>query len=369
MRNTLRNSVALALAAALAGCASGGDHKQDNDNMRYATCRILAPLVSGGCSQYQAVSSSTDSGGSSGTARVGPKPRPQFTRWEEVAAPGVSLDELGMRAFSFGTGDDGNLFVNWANGTDSPLQYESNWSVLENGSFSEFFSMTSGLSMKFDGRSLPDQPGLLYVTYYPIPSYGTSPFVDTSHPASSAGLTDTGRRLAGVVADPYQQGWSYQSFGAWNVISYLPWYGQAYASSFGAPTAASAVPSAGSATFAGKLAGSYVSPDGVGSLASAELNVAVDFGARSLNFASAGTTLTRDLVTAMPAPNLDLTGTFTYSADSARFSGAIMDKGGTMQGTSTGRFYGPAAQELGGVFRATAKGATESFAGAYGAKR
>jgi hypothetical protein len=40
-----------------------------------------------------------------------------------------------------------------------------------------------------------------------------------------------------------------------------------------------------------------------------------------------------------------------------------------MSGTSNGQFYGPAAQELGGVFALKSATTVETFVGAYGAKR
>jgi hypothetical protein len=70
-----------------------------------------------------------------------------------------------------------------------------------------------------------------------------------------------------------------------------------------------------------------------------------------------------------PAPSLDLKGTLTYSAGSASFSGSIVNAAGTMQGTSGGRFYGPAAQELGGTYALKSATTSETMVGAYGAKR
>jgi transferrin binding protein len=171
----------------------------------------------------------------------------------------------------------------------------------------------------------------------------------------------------GVIANPYAQGWNYQSFGVWNNQSAN--IREITLSSFGTPTAASAVPSAGSAAFVGKLGGLYVSPGGEGSVATANVNVNANFSARSLTFISTGTSVTRDLHTASAAPNLDLNGTFTYSPSSNSFAGTLQNAGGTMSGSSTGRYYGPTAQELGGVFTVKSPTSVETFAGAYGGKR
>jgi hypothetical protein len=170
----------------------------------------------------------------------------------------------------------------------------------------------------------------------------------------------------GLFANPYVLGWNYQSFGVWSLAA----SGTALAAaSYGAATPASAVPSNGSASFTGKLGGLYISPTAPGSMVAAELGVNVNFSTRSLSFASTGTTVTRDLATATAAPNLNLTGTLTYAPGSSSFSGTLTNAGGTMSGASNGRFYGPTAQELGGVFMVKSPTTVETFVGAYGAKR
>jgi hypothetical protein len=170
-----------------------------------------------------------------------------------------------------------------------------------------------------------------------------------------------------LSANPSAQGWNYQSFGVWN--NQAAHTGEIALSSFGAPTPASAVPLAGSATFVGKLGGFYVSPAGEGSLAAANLTLNADFSARSLNFLSSGSSVTRDLSAASPARHLDLNGTLVYAPGTNTFSGTLKNAGGTMSGSSKGQFYGPAAQELGGVFTVKSANTVETFSGAYGAKR
>jgi hypothetical protein len=170
-----------------------------------------------------------------------------------------------------------------------------------------------------------------------------------------------------LVANPHALGWNYQSFGVWNTAS--AGGGAMHASSFGVPTPASAVPTSGTATFTGKLAGLYVSPSGQGSAAAADLSVRADFRTRSLVFGSSGTVVTRDLRAPVAAPGLNLSGTLTYQPGSNAFSGTLRNAAGTMSGTTSGKFYGPAAQELGGAFNLRASGTSEAFTGAYGAKR
>ena len=196
----------------------------------------------------------------------------------------------------------------------------------------------------------------------------------THNPAAALGdlaaLGQAGidRHRNGVYANPYTLGWNYQSFGAWN--EQHPGGGATFAAaSFGQATPGSAVPTTGSATFVGKAAGFYVSPTGETALAVSELAVKADFSARSLGLATSGTTISSDLRTPRAAPHLDMSGTLDYAAGSSRFTGTLRNAGGTMSGASTGQFYGPAAQELGGAFTLKSGSTRETYTGAYGAKR
>jgi hypothetical protein len=170
-----------------------------------------------------------------------------------------------------------------------------------------------------------------------------------------------------LAANPFTLGWDYQSFGVWDSDSM---FGRHISTAtFGAPTPVGSVPAEGTAMFSGKLGGLYVSPGGEGAVATASLTVNVDFQSRSLGFASSGTTLTRDLATPTAAAHLDLSGTLSYSPSSNLFTGSLTNAGGTMSGQSTGKFYGPAAQELGGVFTLRSPTTSELFSGAYGGRR
>lgn len=171
----------------------------------------------------------------------------------------------------------------------------------------------------------------------------------------------------GIAANPYALGWGYQSFGAWDETSVVK-KTQLGATSFGAATPGNMIPASGSATFAGKLAGMYFDTAGQRSFAAANLDVQVDFSQRRLDLASTGTSLERGALSA-PAPHLDVSGALTYAPGSGSFTGTLANAGGTMSGTSNGQFYGPTAEELGGVFALKSATTVETFVGAYGAKR
>ena len=103
------------------------------------------------------------------------------------------------------------------------------------------------------------------------------------------------------------------------------------------------------------------------------MSVNADFANRTLALSSSGTVTIDNYVTnatTSPAPNLNLTGTLIYAAGTNSFAGTLTPSGGTLlPGTSTGRFYGPGAQELGGVFILKAGSGAETYGGAYGAKQ
>lgn len=215
--------------------------------------------------------------------------------------------------------------------------------------------------LDFDQNLSPiGQPGISV-------SYGNTHFNLPDDPRAVNPFTDKGRGNLALDALPSQLGWNYQSFGVWNdADSPYPWI---TLSSVGALTPATAMPTTGAATFTGKLAGLYVSPTGQGAIAAANVAVYADFSNRSLSFSSDGTILTRDLTRAAAAANLNLSGTLTYSPGSNTFAGTLVNAGGTMSGLSKGQFYGPTAQDLGGVFTVKSQTSVETLAGAYGAKR
>lgn len=179
---------------------------------------------------------------------------------------------------------------------------------------------------------------------------------------------------AAVIADPVPLAYSYQTFGIWETASTAA----VGAFSIGAPTVGSNIPITDGATFTGKLAGFYVDPDsGFRFLAFGDVKIEANFASRTLAFSSSGTEIRPDFATTPePRPDLNLTGpTLSYAAGANSFSGNVSTVGsslGNMSGATTGQFYGPGAQELGGVFFLQSSDTTtafpETYSGAYGAK-
>lgn len=304
-------------------------------------------------------------------------PPQAFVSWSQGQRPGTfAIPALGMdvsyeatetRITSVsGFSDRGNGTATLGYGADGRPFYfgiNNSNSAGPTSFFDAFFNYRPGvenahLGYRFENLGAIGQPGLDVARTPPSFLGSVSPF-----------LTATNADFA-LVANPYALGWDYQSFGIWNQhrpLNASPWIS---ANSFGAATPGSAVPTTGSATFTGKLAGVYVSHLGEGSIAFADLTVNADFGARTLGLSSTGTTLTRDLAATTAAPDLNLNGVLTYAAGSGTFSGTV-HSAGMLQGSSTGRFYGPGAEELGGVFglRSWFGVGVETFTGGYGAKR
>lgn len=339
-------TVAIAIATTLAGgCASGGGGSGGGDDFGTVLVCMMAPWT---CS-YAAGQSST-----AGTSTLAAEPpHAAFRTWTDLQrntrtdAPALTTSTMltntnnrTVQVYDRRIGEGGVT-----------VQYDQSNRPYEFSGSPYGWSLSGWSRLSVIGQSGID----------------LTP-VDKTYPSTSA-FSDIAHSMFAVVANPYALGWNYQSFGAWDV----QWQGSGFddigAASFGSATPDSSVPTGGTATFAGKLGGLYVGADGKGAIAAADLSVGVDFGARSLTFASTGTRLTRDLVTGPAASSLDLSGTLTYSPGSNTFSGTLSNSGGTMSGDSQGKFYGPAAQELGGVFTLKSATGVERFTGAYGAKR
>lgn len=149
------------------------------------------------------------------------------------------------------------------------------------------------------------------------------------------------------------------------------------AKSNAAPTIASNVPNAGAATFNSNSAGLYLTPVGDYFITTAAMTANVSFTKRTVNFSTINTTAASAAVVINEnfgslAPSLDLKGNLSYAAGSNNLNGTVTSassyNGNPMTGSAAASFYGPNANEIGGMFALTGTGA-ESYAGAFGGKR
>jgi hypothetical protein len=179
---------------------------------------------------------------------------------------------------------------------------------------------------------------------------------------------DAAGEVWGWVSNPMHpdNDWEYQSYGTW-----LSGRGRerirAGAGAFGRRGGTGSVPTTGSATFTGGTVGQYVDGGGRLHVTNGRVTVEADFVDRSLDFTSTGTQIgVLAGGTMTPAPQLDMSGVLRFEEGRDAFGGTLMAPG--LTGTSSGRFFGPNAEELGGVFTLTGSG-LEHYSGAYGAKR
>jgi hypothetical protein len=170
-----------------------------------------------------------------------------------------------------------------------------------------------------------------------------------------------------IVADPLALGWQYQSFAAWQTGLGQP-NGSMGATSFGNETAwngTTAVPQAGEATFNGFMGAIYNDAVGQDRAVTADVGIQMNFGAHTASFA---TTNTRDR-NGVALDELNITGSFVGLPNFPQMFGSL--ETGHLKGTSSGRFFGPAAEEFGGVFTLTPKSGEglERLAGAFGSRQ
>lgn len=159
--------------------------------------------------------------------------------------------------------------------------------------------------------------------------------------------------------------WNYQTFGFW-AIDGAPNFGGAI--SVGAPTPVGGLPTAGMATYNGLSSGIYIDAGGETWIHEANMSAIANFGApRSVSFSTMNTVAT-NAVGPTSMPGLDLSGTLSITPGANVISGPLTTASPALSGTATGRFYGPTAQEIGGVYALTGSG-VETMIGGFGGKQ
>lgn len=155
---------------------------------------------------------------------------------------------------------------------------------------------------------------------------------------------------------------SLSTFGGFKYLAYGSWFEESGTSGtvngvggflvVGAPTAPASIPVTGTASYRGASAGSYINSatNYVGDFG-AEFNATAAFADRSIAVSTTNT-FADEGSGYVSRPAYNYSGTLTYAAGSNQFSGPIATTSG-LSGTATGLFFGPAAQEIGGVFNAT----------------
>ena len=162
-------------------------------------------------------------------------------------------------------------------------------------------------------------------------------------------------------------GWSYQSFGVW--VTGTTSSGMANAASVGTSiTPGASIPTTGSAIYSG-VAGGLFGNASVVYFVAANMSANTNFATRNITFATTGSVASPTLYgTYTDASGLNLSGNLTYAAGTNSFSGTVNSAGyTTMTGNAGGQFYGPNAQEIGGVFMV--KSGNYGYIGGFGGKK
>lgn len=210
------------------------------------------------------------------------------------------------------------------------------------------------LTLSLDGSGLPAtawvQVGsqVMSVTstdgplrYSPPTSAGSVTLIHLGYPYS---ILDYLKNVDFV--DPALQSWNYQTFGWWAGAFDQDPTRTAGSFSVGATTLGSAIPTAGSALFQGKLAAEYYpGTDGYPTDIAATASLSVDFGARTAAFASSDWRDSKSI-----QAGTALSGLLTYQSQQNLLAGTLTTANGLLSGQASAQFYGPHAEEVGGVF-------------------
>lgn len=169
-----------------------------------------------------------------------------------------------------------------------------------------------------------------------------------------------------LLANPDTAGFEYQTFGSW-VTGLTSTSGTAGAGSYGARTNTSGKPSPGtSATYAGASTGVASLPDGDPYATVSTVTVNTDFSTVSMTSnGTEGANLNSPVTSFNALPDLDFIAVGTVSGTG--FNATVAGTTSSLTGTATGQFYGPAADEVGGGFTATAP--NTNYIGAFGARQ
>jgi hypothetical protein len=173
-----------------------------------------------------------------------------------------------------------------------------------------------------------------------------------------------------VIADPYAPSlnWNYQTFGVWGAVT-GPTNSVFGALSAGSPTPGSAVPTSGNAVFNGLTAGFYVDASGTSFATASTMTANVSFSSRSIGFSTSDMTLVNANTGATSTSSgLAISGTLNYASGVNSFSGTVSTQNPALSGSASGRFYGPAAEEMGGTYQLQGSG-VQRMIGGFGAKR
>ncbi len=181
--------------------------------------------------------------------------------------------------------------------------------------------------------------------------------------------------LSSYFRSPAAAGWSYQTFGSFfgganggylkNRRDVLLGY-----QSIGRPTKNSEMPTRDGADYTGITHAYYNSAQ-----VTAHNKIHADFGARTLSYETTDTSVLHTFGAfghvIEDRPDLNLNGAASWAEGTADFNGTMKAANG-LSGEMKGRFYGPAAEEIGGVYGLSGQdtnGEAVHYVGGFGGRR
>jgi hypothetical protein len=303
---------------------------------------LVLPIVLAACG-----GGGSGGGGAGSSATMAP-----FVKFSSIAVPGsVRINGSSQEAtYTFDTGTERVTSISAATPFASGATYDATYNASGGFPTKAVFDSAAGTNITID-TALGDIFG--YLTAFPNVLVGLT--------ADEENYVLTSRVAA--------YGWDYQAFGVWNTGTGSGTIG---AVTIGAETAGAAIPLSGTGSFVGVSGGWYADSSGIPYFTSSNMTASANFGARSIAFATSNTAISTDLRSATANSNLNMSGTLIYSAGGNQFTGPVSTVGGgpgnaVMSGTATGKFYGPAAQEIGGTF--SLSNGSPAYLGAFGGKR
>ena len=165
-------------------------------------------------------------------------------------------------------------------------------------------------------------------------------------------LAFAGTTVQGIsIVNPDPARLDYHTLGSWaNVPAPLSTYSYGYVI-LGTATPAAQVPVSGSASYVGLLSAAYSGPSTLLEV-SAQANATANFASNAVTLTTTGSQRLDALTpssTAVTDSGFNLSGTLNWTPGTNQLSGTLTTANG-LSGAATARFYGPAAQELGGTF-------------------
>ena len=193
-----------------------------------------------------------------------------------------------------------------------------------------------------------------------------------SDDSSDSSLTVTdGNNAQGMIYDPENgSNWDYQTMATWVQANEDTRIGRVGAMSVGNPTVDASIPTASTATFSGVAEGMYLDNDHEFYRVSSDAELVANFVNRSVTFNTTNSLIQPvDVGDPYTDAGPNLTGTFSYSAnDNTLTASDLSGASGWTGGRASAKFYGPNAEEIGGVFSIRGPG-KEAYEGAFGAKQ